>query len=145
MKQQWLCTECRRGSVIDVPEGTRVREIVGAIENDHKVFSPSCSTPVSGLIITNMNVSHEEVENNFLKEIAKHAFTWRKTGGWEKIVHDGGEFHRFSSPNMFARDLIGVLLKYEVWLERNGRNLTPEIGAIGSKARTKEIYEESDE
>ncbi len=145
MKQQWLCTECRRGSVVEVPEGTRIRRTVYAIENEHKEFSPSCSTPVTNLIIINTDVSHDEVAKNFLEEIAKLAFKWRATGGWEKIVHDGGEFHRFSSPNVFARDLIGVLLKYEVWLERNGRNLTPEIGAIGSKARTKEIYEESDE
>ena len=141
MKQQWLCTECRRGSVVEVPEGMRVRRIVYLIEVDHKAFSPSCKTPVDALVITNMDASHAETEKELLKEIAKFAFTWRATGGWEKIVHDGVEYRRFSSPKMFADDLIVALLKYEVWLERNGRDLTPEIGATGKKARTKEIYE----
>ena len=141
MKQQWLCTECRRGSVVEIPEGTRIRRTVYAIENDHKRFSPSCKTPVDALVIINMDVSHDEAEKEFLREIAKYAYTWRATGGWEKIVHDGVDFRRFSSPNMFARDLIGALLKYEVWLESNGRDLTSEIGATGSKARTKEVYE----
>lgn len=141
MKQQWLCEKCRIGSVVDIPEGTDLRVTVYVIGNDHKAFSPSCKNSVADLVIINMNISHDEVEKNFLEVIAKYAFTWRETGGWEKIVHDGGEYHRFSSPGMFANDLIGALLRYEVWLERNGRDLTPEIGATGAKARKKEIYD----
>ena len=114
---------------------------VYALEDDHKAFSPSCKTTGRNLIVINTNMSHEEVEKELLKEIAKHAYTWRATGGWEKIVHDGGEYRRFSSPKMFAGELIIALLKYEVWLERNGMDLTPEIGATGHKVRTKEIYE----